>query len=311
MSRTSVVVRSLALAALGVLSALPSAFAQSANVTAFNPYNGIGIPGGSGVPAPGNAVPQGVGPGGAPTGGLAFNPWIQSGPATTGWVDAQPGNVAGPSITSPSYSSGFGLSPPPGSIRSRLTAVPEIPATGGISRGPAVAPPTTLTPSSPQSVPPAAQAVTVTRNVEPTPAPAPAPAVAPPPPAAAEPPSSAPVASAAPPPSTEPAAPAAAPPPTAVPLTSITFSPQSAEIGGAGRGELDRIAKASTGMKQIELRAYATGSDASEARKIALARALSVRSYLIDQGVRVRIEVGAFSSGDVGAGSDRVDVLGP
>ena len=90
MPLSSVMVRSLALAALG-LSAAPGSFAQSANVTAFNPYNGAGLPGAAVAPAPGNAVPQAVGPSGTPTGGLAFNPWIQSGPASTGWVGAQPG----------------------------------------------------------------------------------------------------------------------------------------------------------------------------------------------------------------------------
>ena len=99
---------------------------------------------------------------------------------------------------------------------------------------------------------------------------------------------------------------------TAPPLASIFFAPRSAEIVGNGRADLNRIAKSSSGIKQLELRAYATGGDANEARKIALARALSVRSYLIDQGARIRIEVGAFSSNGVGAaGGDRVDVLGP
>ena len=44
---------------------------------------------------------------------------------------------------------------------------------------------------------------------------------------------------------------------------------------------------------------------------MALARALSVRSYLIDQGVKARIEVGAFASSGSSGGSERVDVLGP
>lgn len=58
-------------------------------------------------------------------------------------------------------------------------------------------------------------------------------------------------------------------------------------------------------LRQIELRAYAGGTD-PESRKIALARALVVRSYLIDRGVKSRIEVGS------GAGDgDRVDILVP
>jgi len=325
MPLSSVMVRSLALAALG-LSAAPGSFAQSANVTAFNPYNGAGLPGAAVAPAPGNAVPQAVGPSGTPTGGLAFNPWIQSGPASTGWVGAQPGYVPRPGYQAPSYSPAFGApTPPAGPIRSELTAVPEFPE--GYGRVPAPtttssSAPVVLTPSPAAPAPPPSPPVTVTRNAEPPSPPATAsPPVAAPPPAATpvEPPAGAaaaaapppaPVAAVAPPPpASEPEAPA--PPAPAAPLASISFAPQSAEIAGIGRSELDRIAKVSTGMKQIELRAYATGSDANEARKIALARALSVRSYLIDQGVRIRIEVGAFSSSTAGAGSDRVDVLGP
>ena len=64
-------------------------------------------------------------------------------------------------------------------------------------------------------------------------------------------------------------------------------------------------------MRAIELRAYASGSDFTEARNVALARALSVRSYLIDRGIRTRIEIGAFASNGSGPGSNRVDVLGP
>ena len=52
-----------------------------------------------------------------------------------------------------------------------------------------------------------------------------------------------------------------------------------------------------------------SGSDAVESRKLALACALAVRSYLIDQNMKTRIEVGAFAS-TVGGG-ERVDVLAP
>ena len=48
-----------------------------------------------------------------------------------------------------------------------------------------------------------------------------------------------------------------------------------------------------------------------DSRKISLARALVVRSYLIDQGVKTRIEVGAFGGDSRGGGSDRVDILVP
>ena len=92
-------------------------------------------------------------------------------------------------------------------------------------------------------------------------------------------------------------------------MASVVFIPQSAEISGVARAELDRVAQSVKGVRGIELRAYASGSDPTEARKIALARALAVRSYLIDQNVKTRIEVGAFAS--ISGGSERVDVLAP
>ncbi len=85
----------------------------------------------------------------------------------------------------------------------------------------------------------------------------------------------------------------------------MPFASQSAEISDAAKAELDRVAKNLTGFRQIEVRAYAAGGDPAESRKIALARALVVRSYLIDQGVKTRIEIGAFTSG-----GERVDIMG-
>ena len=75
----------------------------------------------------------------------------------------------------------------------------------------------------------------------------------------------------------------------------------------ATKAELDLIARriADQKLRHIELRAFApdTGPDS---RKIALARALVVRSYLMDKGVKSRIEVGSFS-GD----GDAVEILVP
>ena len=114
------------------------------------------------------------------------------------------------------------------------------------------------------------------------------------------------------PPPTPPATPAVRPPPPAgAPMATVQFGRESAEITGEARSELDRVAKSLGSTRQIEVRAYATGPDPADARKIALARALAVRSYLIDQGVKARIEVGAFASETRGPGSERVDVLTP
>lgn len=91
------------------------------------------------------------------------------------------------------------------------------------------------------------------------------------------------------------------------PFGTIAFIGRSAALTPTTKAELDQIAKriADQKLRHVELRAFAvdTGPDS---RKIALARALVVRSYLIDRGVKSRIEVGSFS-GD----GDSVDILVP
>ncbi len=78
------------------------------------------------------------------------------------------------------------------------------------------------------------------------------------------------------------------------PLAVIGFAGQSANLTDATRAELDRVVKliAEKGVRQIELRGYAFGG--IDGRKVALARALVVRAYLIDDKVKARIEVGSF-----------------
>jgi outer membrane protein OmpA-like peptidoglycan-associated protein len=90
------------------------------------------------------------------------------------------------------------------------------------------------------------------------------------------------------------------------PLAVIGFAGQSANLTDATRAELDQIAKriAELGVRQIELRGLAFGG--IESRKVALARALVVRAYLIDAKVKARIEVGSFE----GEGS-HVEILAP
>lgn len=331
MPASSVAARSLALALLGFGGA--SALAQTANVSAFNPYNGIGLPG---SPAP--AVPLQAGPMGVPAQpGMAFNPWRPAGVAA-GWGAAPPAPPAYASYQG-GYQGGYDRgsylpAPPPGPLESRIVAIPERGERAGVRRAPAsiaptpaappqteaaatppppsaattgrmpqlvvpAEPPSATTPAAPAPVPvqrPPAQAAA------PTPAPTPAPAPTAPP---------AQTAAVAPPPT--PPAPSAVrpPPPAGAPMATVQFGRESAEISGEARSELDRVAKSLGSTRQIEVRAYATGPDAADARKIALARALAVRSYLIDQGVKARIEVGAFASETRGPGSERVDVLTP
>ena len=90
-------------------------------------------------------------------------------------------------------------------------------------------------------------------------------------------------------------------------IAAISFASQSANLTDVTRSELDQIAKRITDkrFRRIELHAFATGSE-PDSRKIALARALVVRSYLIDRGLKSRIEVSGFA-GD----GERVDILVP
>lgn len=87
----------------------------------------------------------------------------------------------------------------------------------------------------------------------------------------------------------------------------IPFTLQSPNLTDATRRELDEVAKriVASRLRQVELRSFAMGSEI-ESRKIALARALVVRSYLLDRGVKARIEVGSFA----GDGQD-VQILAP
>jgi outer membrane protein OmpA-like peptidoglycan-associated protein len=97
------------------------------------------------------------------------------------------------------------------------------------------------------------------------------------------------------------------------PAATVPFDRQSAEINAAARGALDTLAQMlnAQGVRQVELRGFATGEDADEARKLALVRTLSVRSYLIDQGVKARIEVQATPAPPRGGARERVDVMTP
>jgi outer membrane protein OmpA-like peptidoglycan-associated protein len=97
------------------------------------------------------------------------------------------------------------------------------------------------------------------------------------------------------------------------PAATLPFAAQSVEISDAASGSLDSLARSllERGVRQIELRGYAVGDDADDARKVATARALSVRSYLIDQGVKARIEVSANGASARGGARDGVDVLVP
>jgi len=128
------------------------------------------------------------------------------------------------------------------------------------------------------------------------------------------------------PPATESAPPAqmaAAPPassesPSVAPgdaALSVEFGTGAAELPVGARGDLDKIAATlkKNGDARIQLLAYAAGGDAqaSQLRRLSLDRALSIRKYLIDQGITSsRIEVHALGNKfDGGTPADRVDLM--
>lgn len=174
--------------------------------------------------------------------------------------------------------------PPPGPIESRLIPIPE----GGLrgSREPGVAPSGGGSTDQAASAPPSSGA------------PMSGPVFANPPVTALAAPSGPAVAAG------RPAEPAASTP--GAPLGVIGFAGQSANLTEATRAELDQIVKriAEKGVRQIELRGFAFGG--VDGRKVALARALVVRAYLIDAKIKARIEVGSFE----GEGA-YVEILGP
>jgi outer membrane protein OmpA-like peptidoglycan-associated protein len=159
---------------------------------------------------------------------------------------------------------------------------------------------------------------------------APAPTVPPPPTTAATispPPKPAPVAAASPPPTQPPAArprPAMAKPAAvetphgtsgARVAAEVAFATGTADLSPEARSALDGVAKslASDSERRLQLVAYATGADdeANQARRLSLSRALNVRAYLIDHGVRnTRMDVRALGNRpDDGKPADRVDIM--
>jgi len=146
-----------------------------------------------------------------------------------------------------------------------------------------------------------------------------APKAPPPPPAsvakpmAAPPPAPAPQPKAAAPAVTASAATTAAP--ALAHLTTVRFAQGRSEIPPEGQDQLNTIASqlASNPKLRLQLVAYAsgTGEDAVAARRLSLARAVQMRSYLIAKGVpAVRMDVRALGNrNDDGGPGDRVDVV--
>jgi hypothetical protein len=179
---------------------------------------------------------------------------------------------------------------------------------------PAVPPPAAERPQRPKTAAPPAP--------PPRPAPAAVPPPAPPPSGPPPPAPPAPVQQAAPPPPPPQAAPArtaaatAAPaepvlrPPPGSPLTTVLFTPRSAELSDGARIALGFFAQdpKTRRLRRIELWACSSAEDPADAGKIALARALAVHAFLIDLGFKGNIEIGGYAE-TAGDSADRVDVM--
>lgn len=178
-------------------------------------------------------------------------------------------------------------------------AVPEAPAPAKVE----VAPPAVQLVKTPEPAPPPPPAATPL-PLAPPPAPAPAPVVVAP---------SAP----APAPVVQPAPPqqlAAVPSVRKGDNLTVLFATESSHVPDGVRGDLERIAQKmekDEGLS-LQLQAYAAGDEAnaSKARRLSLTRALEVRKFLMEMGVRSgRIEVRALGNKVESGPADRVDAV--
>ncbi|MBI1216882.1 MAG: OmpA family protein [Alphaproteobacteria bacterium] len=236
---------------------------------------------------------------------------------------------AAPATLSPPASAVPGSSMPMLSLPSRMPALavdqadmPPFPEQKHPKEEPApVAAADTMPDIIPQKSPGAAPEATAPKEAAPEAA-APETAAAEPEPAPAE----APPAAMTPPDETVPAAPApqeaAAPPaeakdlpvvPTLADLT-LVFSGNSSDLSAEAQQKLDMLVGQLNEMTEgrIQVRGFATGEDGSQssARRISLSRVLSVRSYLMDKGIKpTRVDVRAQGSDTDRSPLDRVDLL--
>ena len=94
----------------------------------------------------------------------------------------------------------------------------------------------------------------------------------------------------------------------------LLFEGSAAKLNAAAQQQLQQIAAAlSANNQRIQLKAFASGATGTirgTARRESLSRALAVRTYLIQNGVRsTRIDVRALGVPNDGGPSDRVDVI--
>ena len=96
-------------------------------------------------------------------------------------------------------------------------------------------------------------------------------------------------------------------------MITLTFPGGQGEVPAGDLAALDALAtQYAAGEDRLQIRAYAasTVSDGgSGARRLSLTRALAVRQYLIDKGIRsTRIDVRALGAPTDGSAADRVEV---
>jgi outer membrane protein OmpA-like peptidoglycan-associated protein len=189
---------------------------------------------------------------------------------------------------------------------------------------PVAAAPAASAPGAPLPVVPAPQIATAppAPMQSPAPAQAPAPAPAPQTAAPASAPAPAPVAPAPIPasPQSQPQVAAAPAAPRPVPAPSmqggavtLAFPGGQGELPAGDLAALDALARQyASGEDRLQIRAYAANSvsdGGSGARRLSLTRALAVRQYLIDKGIRsTRIDVRALGAPTDGGAADRVEV---
>lgn len=94
----------------------------------------------------------------------------------------------------------------------------------------------------------------------------------------------------------------------------VGFEPGSARLSDEFKSPLEQLAQRLSADEalRIQLRAFAAGTPetSSQARRLSLSRALAVRAFLIDKGVRsTRMDVRALGSSDGEGEPDRVDIV--
>ncbi|MEK9753550.1 MAG: OmpA family protein, partial [Rhodospirillaceae bacterium] len=208
------------------------------------------------------------------------------------------------------------LVPPRSDVRSRLYVQPKSMAAAPVLTNPAAAPKrstvaTTTPVAPPQPAPKAAPKPAPSMDTK---------ALPPPPPAAmaSKAPPMPPATSAAPPPPAAPAAAETASAPANIAIKAgramqIVFDEAETKLPDAAGAQLNALAGAIRDNQdfRVQLIAYAAAKDlsASKARRISLSRALEVRSFLIDKGVRsTQIDLRALGNKSDVSPANRVDV---